>query len=42
MSVDPEKLRRGLVTLGELLDAIGASVEIAIVGGAALILKPLP
>ncbi len=38
MAVEPEHLRRALDALGAMLDAVGESVELAIVGGGALIL----
>jgi hypothetical protein len=39
MSVAPDRLRQGLEALGAMLDATGAPVELAIVGGGALILS---
>lgn len=39
MSVEPDRLRRALDALGALLDAVGESVEFAIVGGGALVLS---
>lgn len=38
MAVEPDRLRRALDALGALLDAVGESVELAIVGGGALVL----
>lgn len=39
LSVDPTRLRDALETLGSLLDAIGAPLEVAVVGGGALVLS---